>query len=129
MKQQTSNRRSWAWRYLSHEARLALVLLHRMPRGCTERAEAAQGLRDFLAKRMPRGILGWSEGRSMARAGDSTGVYHAIITEQRGEYVVSRAACNPQRMTYGSFGTLPSHGHTCRACAKIAAKQRKRVVT
>lgn len=44
-------RLSWAWRYLSHEGRFGLLLLHRMPRGCDERIEAAQGLREFLAKR------------------------------------------------------------------------------
>ncbi len=42
---------SWAWRYLSFEGRLGLLMLRRMPRRCPERIEAAAGLRSFLANR------------------------------------------------------------------------------
>jgi len=67
-------------------------------------------------------VAGWSEGRSMRRLGDGTGFYHLMLTEFDGEQLVTRAACNPKRLTFGVVENTAGRGHKCRACAKIAAR-------
>ena len=67
-------------------------------------------------------VAGWSEGRSMRRFGDGTGFYHLMLAEFDGEHLVTRAACNPKRLTFGVTEKSPGRGHKCRACAKIAAR-------
>lgn len=44
---------SWAWKYLSFEARLGLFFLRRLPRHHPDRVEAAKSLREYLAPRRP----------------------------------------------------------------------------
>jgi hypothetical protein len=63
---------------------------------------------------------GWSEGRNI-KTGDGSRVFHLMITELRGAFLVSRAACSAHRHTFGLVESEPS-GNKCRACAKIAAK-------
>lgn len=62
-------------------------------------------------------VIGWSEGRSKAHFGDSTGVYHLIVVRDG----IAHTACNPRFMTYGNVEEEP-RGHKCRRCEAIAKR-------
>ncbi len=67
-------------------------------------------------------ILGWSEGRSMARCGDGTGIFHLILcdTSQPG-HAIAYAACNRNLSVFGGLEET-KRGHKCKRCEAIAKR-------
>lgn len=66
-------------------------------------------------------ILGWSEGRSMARCGDGTGIFHLILCESKPGHAVAYAACNRNLSVSGDL-RIPAGGHKCKRCEAIAKR-------
>lgn len=63
-------------------------------------------------------ILGWSEGRSMARFGDGTGVFHLILCESKPGHATAYAACNRNLTVMGGLEDT-DRLHKCRRCEAI----------
>jgi hypothetical protein len=66
-------------------------------------------------------ILGWSEGRSNARFGDGTGIFHLILCESKPGHAIAYAACNRNLTVMGGLEET-KRGHKCKRCEAIAKR-------
>lgn len=65
--------------------------------------------------------LGWSRGKSRARFGDETGVWHLLEAPEDQPGAQARLACGSKAQTSGQIE--PLDGHPCKRCKAIADKR------